>query len=97
MSLIIDFVNSVNEAMAFCREGLPHAIIIEAIQSGERFAQFRQDISTEVPDFVFIEIVEEGNEYELSSFSGTNVARVGREALANSLQSVLVFELSKGI
>ena len=46
---------------------------------------------------MFIEIVEEGNEYELSSFSGTNVARVGREALASSLQSVLVFELSKGI
>jgi hypothetical protein len=97
MSLIIDFVNSVNEAIAFCREGLPHAIVVEAIQSGERFAQFRQDISAEVPDFVFIEIVEEGTAYELSSFSGTNVARVGREALANSLQSVLIFELSRSL
>ena len=97
MSLIIDFVNSVEEAVGFCREGLPHAIIIEAIQSGERFAQFRDEISTEVPDFVFIEIVEEGNAFELSSFSGTNVARVGREVLANSLPPALMFELSKGI
>ena len=97
MSLIIDFVNSVEEAVGFCREGLPHAIIIEAIQSGERFAQFRDEISTEVPDFVFIEIVEEGNAFELSSFSGTNVARVGREVLATSLPPALMFELSKGI
>ena len=97
MSLIIDFVNSVEEAIGFCREGLPHAIIIEAIQSGDRFAQFRDEISTEVPDFVFIEIVEEGNAFELSSFSGTNVARVGREVLANSLPPALMFELSKGI
>jgi hypothetical protein len=97
MSLIIDFVNSVEEAVGFCREGLPHAIIIEAIQSGERFAQFRDEISAEVPDFVFIEIVEEGNAFELSSFSGTNVARVGREVLANSLPPALMFELSKGI
>jgi hypothetical protein len=97
MSLIIDFVNSVDEAIGFCREGLPHAIIIEAIQSGERFAQFREEISSEVPDFVFIEIVEEGAAFELSNFSGTNVARVGRDVLANSLQPALMFELSKGI
>lgn len=97
MSLIIDFVNSVEEAVGFCREGLPHAIIIEAILSGERFAQFREEVTAEVPDFVFIEIIEEGNAFELSSFSGTNVARVGREALANSLQPALMFELSKGL
>ena len=97
MSLIIDFVNSVDEAIAFCRDGLPHAIIIEAIQSGERFALFREEISTEVADFVFIEIVEEGTAFELSSFSGTNVARIGRDVIATSLQPALMFELSKSI
>jgi len=97
MGLIVDFVNSVEEAADFCRDGLPHAIVIESIQAGERFAQLREEISAEVPDFVFIEIVEEGNAFELSSFSGTNVARVGREALANSLQPALMFELSKGL
>ena len=97
MSLIVDFVNSVDEAVGFCREGLPHAIVIEGVQSGERFAQFRDEISAEVPDFAFIEIVEEGNSFELSSFSGTNVARVGREALASALPSALLFELSKSL
>ena len=97
MSLIIDFVNTVEEAVDFCSEGLPHAIVIESIQSSERFKQFRDEIAAEVPDFVFIEIVEEGSAFELSSFSGTNVARVGRDVLSNSLPQALIFELSKGL
>lgn len=96
MSLIVDFVNSVDEAAAFCREGLPHAVIIESIQTGERFAHFRDEINAEVPDFVFIEIIEEGNAFEMSGFSGSSIARVGREVLASSLPAALMFELSKG-
>lgn len=96
MSLIIDFVNSVQEAAAFCREGLPHAVIIESIQAGERFANFREEITNEVPDFVFIEIIEEGSTFEMSGFDGgTSMARVGRDVLASSLPSALLFELSK--
>ena len=33
MGLVVDFVNSVDEASDFCRDGLPHAIVIEAIQN----------------------------------------------------------------
>lgn len=97
MSLIIDFANSVEEAAAFCREGLPHAVVIESIQAGERFALFREEITKEVPDFVFIEIIEEGTVFEMSGFSGTSMARVGRQALASSLPSALMFELSKAL
>jgi hypothetical protein len=97
MSLLVDFVNSVDEAIAFCREGLPHAIIVESIQRGERFATFREEIVAEVPAFVFIEIVEEGRTFEMSGFGGAPVARVGREVLASSLPSALLFELSKGL
>jgi hypothetical protein len=97
MSLIIDFVNSVDEAAAFCSEGLPHAVVVESIQAGERFQHFRDEIATEVPDFVFIEIVEQGKSYEMSGFAGATMARVGREAIASSLPSALMFELSKGL
>jgi hypothetical protein len=97
MSLIIDFVNSVDEAVAFCRDGLPHAVIIESIQAGERFANFREEIAKEVPEFVFIEIIEEGTTFEMSGFSGASMARVGREVLASSLPAALMFELSKGL
>jgi hypothetical protein len=97
MGLIVDFVNTVDEAAEFCRDGLPHAIVIEGIQRGERFAQLREEISAEVPDFVFIEIIEEGNAFEMSGFSGSRVAKVGRDVIASSLPSALMFELSKGL
>jgi hypothetical protein len=97
MSLLIDFVNSIDEASAFCSEGLPHAVVVESIQTGARFENFREEILAEVPDFVFIEIVEEGATFEMSGFSGSANARVGRDALASSLPSALMFELSKSI
>ena len=95
MSLIVDYVNSVDEAAAFCREGLPHAVIVESIQADERFDRFREELVAEVPEFVFIEIVEQGSAYEMSGFSGSPVARIGRDGLANALPSALMFELSK--
>ncbi|TXC66934.1 hypothetical protein FSC37_17645 [Piscinibacter aquaticus] len=97
MGTVIDFVSSVDEASEFCRDGLPHAMIIESIQRGEKFAHLRDEISNEVPDFVFIEIIEEGNTFEMSGFSGSNVARVGRDVIDSSLPSALMFELSKGL
>ncbi|MDQ6680007.1 MAG: hypothetical protein M3Y67_03460 [Pseudomonadota bacterium] len=97
MSLLVDFVSSVKEAVNFCKEGLPHAVIIESIQLGERFNAFRDEILAEVPDFVFIEIVEEGSAFEMSGLNGATVARVGRAVIGSSLPAALMFELSKGL
>ncbi|HEX7439647.1 MAG TPA: hypothetical protein VF319_06065 [Caldimonas sp.] len=97
MNLLVDFVGSIKEAVGFCKEGLPHAIIIESIQLGERFNAFRDEILAEVPDFVFIEIIEEGSTFEMSGLNGATVARVGRAVIGSSLPAALMFELSKGL
>jgi hypothetical protein len=97
MGLVLDFVNTLNEAVDFCRDSLPHAIVIESIQASERFAAFRQELLNEVPHFVFIEIMEEGHTFEMSDFSDSQTARVGRDLIDNSLSSALMFELSKTI
>lgn len=97
MGLIIDVVGSVNEAAEFCREGLPHAIVFEAGLRGEGFEALRESIAADAPEFVWIEIVEEAHLFEISSFSGSECARVGRDAIAGSLPSALMFELSKGL
>lgn len=97
MGLVIDFVNSVDEAIEFCGEGLPHAIVVESVLRGEKFDQLANDIRAEVPELVFIEIIEEGSAFEISGFSGSGYARVGRDAILGSLPSALVFELSKGL
>lgn len=97
MGLVVDFVNSVEEAAVFCQDGLPHAIVIEAIQNGERFGRLRDELIAEVPEFAFIEIIEQGHSFEMSGFSGSTMARVGRDVIASSLPSALMFELSRGL
>jgi len=95
MGLIVDFVGSVEEARDFCRSGVPHAIVIESVLRGDRFNALRQECIEAIADVVFIEIIEEGNTFEISGFGGINMARVGRDAITASLPSALMFELSK--
>lgn len=95
MGLIVDFVTSLDECTEFCSEGLPHAIVIEASLKGSRFQQLMSDIRAEVPEFVFIEIEEQGAAFQISSVSPTGIARVGRDAILGSLPSALVYELTR--
>jgi len=97
MGLVVDFVNSVDEAKAFCQEGLPHAIIIESVLRGDRFNELRVEVDSESAEVVFIEIIEEGNTFEISGFGGLSMARVGRDAILTSLPSALMFELAKTV
>ena len=97
MNLLVDFVGSVKEAIAFCKEGLPHAIIVDSILKGSRFNHFRDEILGEVPDFVFIEILEQGATFEMSGTNGAQMARIGRDVVASSLPAALMFELSRGL
>jgi hypothetical protein len=95
MGLLVDFVNSVEEAEEFCRDALPHAIIYESVLSGDRFQRLRTGISSEMPSFVFIEISPEGSALKLSTHGNENGARIGRDAVMQSLPSALIFELSR--
>jgi len=97
MGLIVDFVNSVEEAREFCRSGLPHAIVIESVLRGERFNALRSEVGSESAEVVFIEIIEEGNAFEISGFGNLSMARVGRDAILTSLPSALLFELAKTV
>ena len=95
MGLLVDFVNSVDEAEEFCRDALPHAIIFESVLANERFQKLRYGIVAEMPSFVFIEIAPEGSALQLSTQGEDNSARLGRHAIVQSLPSALIFELSR--
>ncbi|HJV94505.1 MAG TPA: hypothetical protein VJ608_00655 [Albitalea sp.] len=95
MGLVIDFVASIAEATDFCRDGLPHAIVVEGVLRGERLNHLRAEIHAELPSFPFIEIVEEGAGYQMSGMHGETMGRVGRDAIETALPSVLMFELSR--
>ena len=95
MGLLVDFVNSVEEAEEFCRDALPHAIIYESVLANDRFQKLRVGISSEMPTFVFIEIAPEGSALQLSANGHDSGARIGRDAVMQSLPSALIFELSR--
>jgi len=97
MGLLVDFVNTVEEAEEFCRDALPHAIIYESVLANDRFQKLRTGIATEMPSFVFIEIAAEGNALKLSTAGKNSGARIGRDAIIQSLPSALIFELSRTI
>jgi CheY-like chemotaxis protein len=95
MGLVLDFVSSVRDAIEFCREGLPHAIVFDGALRSPAFERLANDIRQEVPEFVFIELTNEGRSFDISTISATGMARVGKEGIANALPSALVYELSR--
>ncbi|WAC74541.1 hypothetical protein OU995_07450 [Roseateles sp. SL47] len=97
MGLIIDSVGSMNEALAFCEEGLPHGIAFEQSLHGPDFDRLHADVTAEVPSFSFIEVRDGEQQTQLSTATPDRLARISRTNLGDALPSVLLFELSKAI
>lgn len=97
MGLMLDFVTSIESALEFCQHGVPHAIIYEAESCDRSFERLRGDVAQLGGTPAWIEITEHGEAFEVSSFGGTSMARVGRDAITSSLPSALMFELARGL
>lgn len=93
MGLLIDCVDTVAQAADFCRDGLPHAVIIESNLCDEHFAVLRHDIAAEVPQLAFFEITEDTQAADRTGAQG--MSRVARDAIAHALPAALLFELSR--
>lgn len=96
MGLIVDEVSTVDEAMQFCLEGLPHGIVFETGQRGPDFDHLHEEVMREVPEFCFIEVLDHEQQTQLSTATADGLARISRQYLVDALPSVLMFELSKG-
>jgi hypothetical protein len=95
MGLMLTFVSSVAEARQFCQQGMPQAIVYESAVYDGAFDTLRSDIRRQQPELAWIEISAQGESFEISSFDGTSMARIGRDAINSSLASALLFELAK--
>jgi CheY-like chemotaxis protein len=96
MGLVLDVCHSVKDAVAFCKGGLPHAIVFESALRSPLLDRLIAHIRAEVPEFVFVELLPEGRTFDISSLQASGIARVGGEGLAHALPSALVYELSRG-
>jgi hypothetical protein len=90
-------VGSVDEARAFCQRGMPQAIVYESMVYDSAFDALRNDVRLQCPELAWVEIVEQRDTFEISSFGGMSMARVGSDAIADSLPSALMFELARGL
>jgi hypothetical protein len=97
MGLTLDFVTTTDAAREFCQQALPNAIVYETAIHDGAFDRLRNDIRQQCPELAWIEITEQGEAFEISSFGGISMARVGRDAIGTSLPSALTFELAKGL
>ncbi|QPF75798.1 hypothetical protein G8A07_24735 [Roseateles sp. DAIF2] len=95
MGLIIDAVATMDEALQFCAEGLPHGILFESPQRGPALEQLRAELLREVPEFSFIEVLDGEQLTQLSTATPDGIARIARQHLADALPAMLLFELSK--
>ena len=95
MGLMLDFVSSISEASEYCAGGAPDAVIVEAIQRGERFTKFQDELRASSPDSAFVEIVEQGRTFDKSGVGGAELGRVGRDIIDTALPAALLHELSR--
>jgi hypothetical protein len=95
LGLMLDFVTSVEEAAAFCRGSVPHAIVYERGLGGERFERLRREMLAAVPNVAFVEIADEGRGFETVQAGGRPQVRVARDAVLGSLAAALSYELTR--
>lgn len=95
MGLMIDYVNTIEEAREFCSGGMPHAVLHESALGGERFERLRMDLLADMPQLVFIELSEDGQGLETRRVGDRQFSCVSRSAIIESLPPALMFELSR--
>jgi len=93
--ITLDVCASVQEAVAFCRSGLPHAIVFTSDVRGPLLTRLLHQVRAALPDFILIEVTPEGRTFDTSSLQASGIARVGGEDIAHGLPSALVYELSR--
>jgi hypothetical protein len=95
LGLMIDVVSTLEEARAFCREGLPHAIVADARVGGDRLPSLQRELLDDAPGLAVIEVAEHHDGYRTSIDDAAQLARVGRASLVEGLPAVLMFELTR--
>lgn len=97
MGLTLDSALTVEQAVRLSELELPHLIVIDERLRDDRFDEFRNTIRRLAPNFGFVEIADEANTFEISSWMSDSIARVSRDVLRAQLPSVLALELAKAV
>ena len=94
--MLVAFVTSVDEAREFCRGGLPHAVVHEAMLGGRSFEFLRTELLRAAPALAFVQISEDGHAFQVHRVAGREHASVSRASIAASLPAALAYEMARG-
>jgi hypothetical protein len=95
LGLRVDSVTTVSRARQHLRLDMPHVIIIdEKLHDGE-FDAMVADAKSNEPNIGLVEIANDSNTFEISSWMDNSMTRLSRDVLKAKLPSVLSLELAR--
>jgi hypothetical protein len=95
LGLRVDSVTTVARALQHLRLDMPHVIIIdEKLHDGE-FDAMVNDAKAKEPNIGLVEIANDSNTFEISSWMDNSMTRLSRDVLKAKLPSVLSLELAR--
>ncbi len=95
MGLVVDCVESSEEAANTCKTEKPHMLIVDERVRDAGFDMLWQELLRHNPNFPTIEIASDANTLAMSSWMSDSMTRVSRGSLRAQLPQVLVLELAK--
>jgi hypothetical protein len=95
LNVQVDSVPNIEKAQSHLRMGLPHLIVIDERLRDDRFEAMQAEIRGIEPNFGFLEIADQFNTFEVSSWMSDSMTRVSRDVLRAQLPSVLMLELAR--
>ncbi|MBC5764707.1 hypothetical protein [Ramlibacter albus] len=93
----VDCSPTMKQAVRSCELELPNIILVDERLRDEKFDELRLDIQRHDVNFPFIEIADENNVFEVSSWVGDALSRLSRDTLSHQLVPIMAMELAKVI
>ena len=97
LGLKVEMVASVEQAQRYVKLDMPHLIIIDERLHHDSFDVLLQEVKNRDPNFGFLEITDDANTFEVSSWMSDSMTRVSRDALRAQLTSLLTLELARAM
>jgi hypothetical protein len=97
LGLKVNAVASVEQARHYVRLDMPHLIIIDERLHADAFDALLHEVKGKDPNLGFLEITDDANTFEVSSWMSDSMTRVSRDALRAQLTSLLTLELARAM
>ena len=95
LGLRVDSVTTVTRALQHLRLDMPHVIIIDEKLHDREFDAMVADAKSKEPNIGLVEIANDSNTFEISSWMDNSMTRLSRDVLKAKLASVLSLELAR--